>query len=72
MISASPLPFRPVVIALQGIKFAKRTDDLKLRGIDLESGRPVTIKVHFHTTSPSQPDELSDLLLTLTLQRASR
>ena len=68
MITSSPLPFKPVSIALQRIELAKRSDDLTIKGIDLESGRSVTIKVRFdRAAAPHQ--SLTDLLLTLTLQR---
>lgn len=66
MITSSPLPFKPVSIALQRIELAKRSDDIKIKGIDLESGRSVTIKVRFDRASASLPT-LTNLLLTLTL-----
>ncbi|MBX9574049.1 MAG: hypothetical protein K2X07_00220 [Caulobacteraceae bacterium] len=68
MISSSPLPFKPVSIALQRIELARRSDDLKIKGIDLESGRSVTIKVRFDRAA-TPPPTLTDLLLTMTLQR---
>lgn len=69
MPSTAPLPFTPVAIALETIKFEKRSDNVKLGGIDLESGRRVKIKVEFDDYAPRTVDPISDLVMLLTLER---
>lgn len=69
MTSTAPLPFKPIAIALETIKFVKRSDNLKLGGIDLESGRRVKIKVEFTDHAPCTVDPISDLVILLTLER---
>ena len=64
-----PLPFKPVAIALETIKLGKKSDDVKLSGIDLESGRRVKIKVQFADHAPTTTDPLSDLVILLSLER---
>lgn len=61
------LALAPVVIALQSLKLAKRSDDIKLRGVDLESGQLVLISVRYRkpTAEPAAP--ISGLLLKLSL-----
>ena len=67
--ATAPLPFKPVAIALQTIKFGKRSDDLRLAGIDLESGRRVRIKIEFLDHAPVSTDPLSDLVILLSMER---
>lgn len=69
MTNTASLPFTPIAIALETIKFEKRTDNLKLGGIDLESGRRVKIKVEFDDHAPCRVDPISDLVILLTLER---
>lgn len=69
MTSTIPLPFTPIAIALESIKFEKRSDNVKLGGIDLESGRRVKIKVEFIDHAPRTVDPISDLVILLTLER---
>ena len=69
MTNTAPLPFKPIAIALETIKFVKRSDNLKLGGIDLESGRRVKIKVEFIDHAPCTVDPISNLVILLTLER---
>jgi hypothetical protein len=69
MTSIAPLPFTPVAIAIETIKIKKRSDDLQLGGIDLESGRRVTINLEFDDYAPCTVDPISDLVILLTLER---
>ena len=69
MTNIAPLPFTPIAIALESIKFEKRSDNVKLGGIDLESGRRVKIKVEFDDHAPCRVDPISDLVILLTLER---
>ena len=64
-----PLSFKPVAIALESIKYEKRSDDMRLVGIDLESGRRVKIKLEFADHAPTTKDPLSDLVILLSLER---
>ena len=61
------LSLAPVVIAIQSIKLAKRSDDLKLRGVDLESGQLVLISVRDLKPTTEPRDPISGLLLKLSL-----
>jgi hypothetical protein len=61
------LALAPVVVALQTIKLAKRSDDLKLHGIDLESGRTVVVTIRFRPPTTEPAERLSGLLLKLSL-----
>ncbi|WP_242076399.1 hypothetical protein [Brevundimonas diminuta] len=61
------LSLAPVVIAIQSIKLAKRSDDLKLRGVDLESGQLVLISVRYLMPTTEPRDPISGLLLKLSL-----
>ena len=70
-LSRTPLPFRPVAIALETIKFEKRSNDMKLAGIDLDSGQRVKIKVQFCDHAPVRTDPLSDLVILLSLERVT-
>lgn len=63
------LPFKSVAIALETIKFEKRSDDLRLAGIDLDSGRRVKIKIEFADHAPRVVDPISGLVVTLSLER---
>ncbi len=65
----APLPFKPVAIALETIKFEKRSDNMRLGGIDLESGRRVKIKVQFADHEPAIKDPLSNLVILRSLER---
>lgn len=67
--SRTDLPLRPVSIALETIKLEKRSDNLKLSGIDLDSGRRVKIRIEFFDHGPARVDPISDLLLVMTMQR---
>ncbi|HYC68902.1 hypothetical protein [Brevundimonas sp.] len=69
MTSTTPLPFKPIAVALETIKLEKRSDDVKLSGIDLESGRRVKIKVHFVDDVRTSTDPISDLVILLSLER---
>ena len=69
MTNTAPLPFTPIAIALETIKFEKRSDNVRLGGIDLESGRRVKIKVEFNDHAPCRVDPISDLVILLTLER---
>lgn len=64
-----PLPFKNVAIALETIKLEKRSDDLRLAGIDLDSGRRVKIKIEFADYAPRVVDPISGLVVTLSLER---
>ena len=64
-----PLPFKNVAIALETIKLEKRSDDLRLTGIDLDSGRRVKIKIEFADYAPRVVDPISGLVVTLSLER---
>lgn len=64
-----PLPFKNVAIALETIKLEKRSDDLRLTGIDLDSGRRVKIKIGFADYAPRVVDPISGLVVTLSLER---
>lgn len=66
------LPFKNVAIALETIKLEKRSDDLRLAGIDLESGRRVKIKIEFADYAPRVVDPISGLVVTLSLERILR
>lgn len=61
------LSLAPVLIALQSIKLAKRSDDIKLRGVDLESGQLVLITVRHLKLTNEPRDPISGLLLKLAL-----
>lgn len=69
MASTTPLPFTPVAIAIESIKRGKRADDVRLGGIDLESGRRVKIKIEFLDHAPCTVDPISNLVILLTLER---
>lgn len=69
MTSTTPLPFTPVAIAIESIKLGKRADDVRLGGIDLESGRRVKIKIEFLDHAPCTVDPISNLVILLTLER---
>ena len=61
----------PVAIAVEDMTLTKRSKDLKVSGIDLDSGRPITLKIITHTTRRSaRPARLMNgLVLSLTIQR---
>lgn len=65
----SPVPFQPVAIAVETIKFQKRSDNMRFTGIDLESGRRVKIRVQFVDHAPSTVDPLTDVVVLLSLER---
>lgn len=69
----TPLPsVSPVAIALESLKLSKRSNAYKASGIDLESGRRVTVKFDFDGDwpQPMAPTALaSHLILTLTIER---
>ena len=69
MTSTTPLPFTPVAIAIESIKLGKRVDEVRLGGIDLESGRRVKIKIEFVDHAPCIVDPISSLVILLTLER---
>lgn len=57
------LSLAPFVIELQRIKLAKRSDKLKLRGVDLESGQLVLITIRHLRLTTEANDPISGLLL---------
>jgi len=57
----------PVLIAIQSIKLAKRSDDLELCSVDLESGQLVLISVRYLKRTAEPRDPISGLLLKLSL-----
>jgi len=65
------LPFQPVAIMLEQIKLSQRSDSLRIDGIDLDSGRRVSVKVRFNDRDrlcrPAGPH--SDLVLLLSVER---
>lgn len=69
----TPLPHvSPVAIALESLKLSKRSNAFKASGIDLESGRRVSVKFDFahDWPQPLAPTALaSHLVLTLTIER---
>ena len=65
----APLPFTPVAIALETIKFEKRSDNVRLTGVDLDSGRRVKIKLQYVDQARASADPLSDLVILLSLER---
>lgn len=65
----APLPFTPVAIALETIKFEKRSDNVRLTGVDLDSGRRVKIKLQYIDQARTSADPLSDLVILLSLER---
>jgi hypothetical protein len=71
MTNLAPLPFEPVAVALESIKFDKRSDDVKFCGVDLESGRRVQIKIRFIDDDRTSTDPISDLVVLLSLERVT-
>lgn len=45
--SVTSLPFQPVAIMLEDIKVAQRSGNMRLDGIDLDSGRRASLKIRF-------------------------
>lgn len=69
----TPLPsLIPVAIALEKLKLSRRSNAFKATGIDLESGRRVSVKFDFagDRPRPLEPTAFaSHLVLTLTIER---
>lgn len=65
----SPLPFKPIAIAVETVKLLKGSNDLKVAGIDLDSGRRVKIKIEYADYAPRAVDPISGLVITLNLER---
>lgn len=62
----------PVTIAIETIKAGRRRGDLKITGIDLDSGDRMTVKVKSHGPWSPQPTTLTSdgLVLVLSLEHA--
>lgn len=63
----SPLPFQPLAIALASVKYAKNNREVRMHGIDLESGRCVKVKVQYDSRSPAKLNPRSHLVVLLSL-----
>lgn len=62
----------PLAIALETLKLSKRSNAFKASGIDLDSGRRVTVRFGFDGDCPqplSPTAFASHLVLTLTIER---
>ena len=67
----SPLPFTPVAIAVQTVKLKHWSDTVKLVGIDLDSGRQVSIKIEFDAIDQTATTPVSDLVVVIRAEHVS-
>ncbi|RYG87858.1 MAG: hypothetical protein EON59_06165 [Alphaproteobacteria bacterium] len=66
------LPLEPVSIALETLKIDRRSDQLSLVGIDLDSGRRMRLQLEYVEAEVGSAPKISDLVLVLTMHGPER